>query len=101
MVCLDTHSLQNLLMILTFYSSNITTVKLSQFYTNIKLLQQNMTFLLTMHYIIHTLVMINEGGVLSSTGFTISGDTNEMFLNDDGNGNVRLYYITRWNNPNI
>ena len=36
---------------------------------------------------------MDEGGILSSSGFTISGDTNEMFLNDDGNGNVRLYYI--------
>ena len=31
--------------------------------------------------------------VLSSTGFKISGNTNEMFLDDDGMGNVRLYYL--------
>ena len=31
--------------------------------------------------------------VLSSTGFKISGINNEMFLDDDGVGNVRLYYL--------
>ncbi len=31
--------------------------------------------------------------VLSSTGFKISGNNNEMFLDDDGMGNVRLYYL--------
>ena len=31
--------------------------------------------------------------VLSSTGFKISGNNNEMFLDDDGQGNVRLYYL--------
>ena len=33
------------------------------------------------------------GGILSSTGFKVSGDNNEMFLDDDGNGNVRRYYL--------
>ena len=31
--------------------------------------------------------------VLSSTGFKISGNNNEMFLDDDGMGNVRLFYL--------
>jgi len=31
--------------------------------------------------------------VLSSTGFKISGNNNEMFLDDDGIGNVRVYYL--------
>ena len=35
----------------------------------------------------------DSGGILSSSGFTISDNTNEMFLNDDGMGNVRMYYI--------
>jgi len=35
------------------------------------------------------------GGIVSSTGFKISGDdTNEHFLDDDGAGNVRLYYLS-------
>tara|TARA_B100000085_G_scaffold64351_1_gene57174 strand:+ start:5718 stop:7574 length:1857 start_codon:yes stop_codon:yes gene_type:complete len=36
----------------------------------------------------------SSGGILSSTSFKISGDTtNDYFLNDDGEGNVRLYYV--------
>ena len=31
--------------------------------------------------------------VLSSSGVKISGNNNEMFLDDDGMGNVRLYYL--------
>jgi len=31
--------------------------------------------------------------ILSSTGFKISGNANEMFLDDDGIGNVRCYYL--------
>ena len=33
------------------------------------------------------------GGILSSTGFKVANDNNEMFLDDDGNGNVRRYYL--------
>ena len=35
----------------------------------------------------------SAGGILSSTGFKINGNDNEMFLDDDGAGNVRLYYL--------
>ena len=31
--------------------------------------------------------------VVSSTGFKIAGNNNEMFLDDDGEGNIRLYYL--------
>ena len=34
----------------------------------------------------------SAGGILSSTGFKIDGYDQEMFLNDDGMGNVRLFY---------
>ena len=35
------------------------------------------------------------GGIVSSTGFKISGDTtNEHFLDDDGTGNIRVYYLS-------
>jgi hypothetical protein len=35
------------------------------------------------------------GGIVSSTGFKISGDdTNEHFLDDDGVGNIRVYYLS-------
>ncbi len=33
------------------------------------------------------------GGITSSTGFTISTNTNTLFLDDDGNGNIRTYYL--------
>ena len=33
------------------------------------------------------------GGILSSTGFTISGDSNTYYLEDDGVGVVNAYYI--------
>tara|TARA_B100000212_G_scaffold310491_1_gene261579 strand:+ start:1252 stop:3093 length:1842 start_codon:yes stop_codon:yes gene_type:complete len=31
--------------------------------------------------------------ILSSTGFKVAGNNNEMFLDDDGQGNVRVYYL--------
>ena len=35
-----------------------------------------------------------NGGVLASTGFRVSGDTvNDQFFDDDGNGNIRIYYL--------
>ena len=33
------------------------------------------------------------GGIVSSTGFTISGNSNTVFLDDDGIGNIRTYYL--------
>ena len=34
-------------------------------------------------------------GIVSSTGFKISGDaTNEMFFDDDGKGNLRIFYLS-------
>ena len=36
----------------------------------------------------------SSGGILSSTGFKIDGNTTDVFfLDDDGNGNVRRYYL--------
>ena len=32
------------------------------------------------------------GGIVSSTGFTISGNSNTVYLDDDGAGNIRTYY---------
>ena len=75
--------------------SNITTVKLSQFFT--PTLNVNTKYELEFNnavYNPHSGHASTEGGVLSSTGFTISGDTNEMFLNDDGNGVIRMFYYT-------
>ena len=42
----------------------------------------------------HTGHNASAGGILSSTGFFISGDTtNEHFLDDNGAGIIRLYYL--------
>jgi len=37
-----------------------------------------------------------NGGVVTSTGFYVSGSfaTQQQFLDDDGSGNIRLYYLT-------
>ena len=42
----------------------------------------------------HTGHNSTSGGILKSTGFKVSGNTNEHFLDDDGNGNVRAYYLS-------
>ena len=34
-----------------------------------------------------------SGGILSSTGFKVTGSNEEMFLDDDGNGNVRRFFL--------
>ena len=34
------------------------------------------------------------GGILSSTGFKVNGSDFEHFLDDDGNGVVRAYYLS-------
>ena len=75
--------------------SNITTVNLSQFVT--PTLNVNTKYTLEFNNAIynpHSGHAKAEGGVLSSTGFKISGSANEMFLNDDGNGIVRMYYFS-------
>ena len=33
------------------------------------------------------------GGILSSSGFIVDGNANEMFLDEDGSGNIRRYYM--------
>ena len=37
---------------------------------------------------------VTHGGILSSTGFTITGDSNTYYLEDDGSGIVNAYYIS-------
>ena len=76
-------------------TSNITTIKLSKNFT--PTLNSETKYIIPFTNAIynpHSGHMSDTGGILSSTGFKISGDDNEMFLNDDGNGNVRLFYLT-------
>lgn len=36
---------------------------------------------------------MSGGGILSTTGFFLSGDSNNYFFDEDGSGNVRRYYL--------
>ena len=75
-------------------TSNITTVKLSKDFT--PTLNTSVKYTVPFNnalYYPHAGHDADAGGILSSSGFLISGDTNEMFLNDDGKGNIRLYYV--------
>ena len=38
--------------------------------------------------------MASTGGILSSSGFKVDGNVNECFFDDDGAGNVRLYFMS-------
>ena len=75
-------------------TSNITTVNLSKRVTPIlnKATKYTIPFGNAL-FNPHDGHMSDTGGIVSSTGFFISGDTNEMFLNDDGKGNIRMFYL--------
>ena len=75
-------------------TSNITTVKLSKDF--IPTIGTSTKYIIPFNnalYNPHSGHDADSGGILSSSGFKISGNTNEMFLNDDGKGNVRMYYV--------
>ena len=75
-------------------TSNITTLKLSKDFTPTLNTSTKYTIPFSNAlYNPHSGHDSDAGGILSSSGFKISGNTNEMFLNDDGMGNVRMYYI--------
>ena len=75
--------------------SNITTVKLHKSFTAVT--TGSTTYTIGFNnalYNPHSGHNASGGGVLTSSGFKISGDaTNEYFLDEDGAGNVRLYYL--------
>ena len=75
-------------------TSNITTVKLSKDFTPTigTPTKYTIPFSNTL-FNPHSGHMADTGGILSSSGFKISGNQNEMFLNDDGSGNVRMFYV--------
>ena len=75
-------------------TSNITTVKLSKdFLPTLNTATKYTIPFNNALYNPHSGHDSDSGGILSSSGFFIVGDTNEMFLNDDGMGNVRLFYL--------
>ena len=76
-------------------TSNITTIKLTQAFTPTLNFATKYTIKFNNAlYNPHSGHNAASGGILSSSGFKISGNTNEIFLDDDGNGNVRSYYNT-------
>ena len=76
--------------------SNITTVKLHQLFTATTTGSTTYTlYFNNAFYNPHDGHNSSGNGILSSTSFKIDGDTtNDYYLNDDGSGNVRLYYTT-------
>jgi hypothetical protein len=76
--------------------SNITKIKM---YKNITpTLNSGLKYTLSFNnalYNPHSGHNASGGGIISSTGFKIFGDdTNEHFLDDDGAGNIRVYYLS-------
>ena len=75
--------------------SNITTLKLHKSFT--ATLTSSTTYTISFNnalYNPHSGHNSDMGGILSSSSFKVSGDTtNDYFLNDDGQGNIRLYYV--------
>jgi len=77
--------------------SNITTLKMYKFIT--PTLSEALKYTLSYNnafYNPHSGHNSSAGGVVSSTGFKINNDdsTNEHFLDDDGAGNIRVYYLS-------
>ena len=75
--------------------SNITTVKLHKSFTATTTASTTYTINFSNAlYNPHSGHNASGGGILSTSGFKINGDTtNEYFLDEDGQGNVRLYYL--------
>ena len=75
--------------------SNITTVKIRKdFQPLISTSAKYNIYFRNALYNPHSGHMASAGGILTSSGFRIDGNTNECFFDDDGAGNVRLYYMS-------
>ena len=77
--------------------SNITKIKMYKFIT--PTLNSGLKYTISFNnafYNPHSGHNTSGGGIVSSTGFKINNDssTNEHFLDDDGAGNIRVYYLS-------
>ena len=75
--------------------SNVTTVTMAQYFT--PTLGTSASFILNFanpFYNPHDGHNSAAGGIISSTGFYISGGTTEYFFDDDGSGNLRIYSLS-------
>jgi len=79
----------------TSLTSNITKVIMGKFF--IPTLDESVGYTISFNnsiYNPHARHNSDQGGVVASTGFKVSGDANnEMFLDDDGNGYIRRFFI--------
>ena len=74
--------------------SNITTVKMRKSFTpTLSTSARYDIYFRNAFYNPHTGHNASAGGILSSSGFTVDGNANEMFLDDDGSGVIRRYYL--------
>lgn len=74
--------------------SNITIIKIRKSFTPILSSSEKYnTYFRNSLFNPHTGHNTAAGGILSSTGFKVTGSDFEMFLDDDGQGNVRRYYL--------
>ena len=74
--------------------SNITTLKLRKPFTPSLSTSTNYTVNFSNAlYNPHSGHNTSSGGILSSTGFKVANDSNVYFFDDDGEGNVRRYYL--------
>ena len=74
--------------------SNITNVKIRKSFTpTLASSQKYNIYFRNAVFNPHTGHNMAAGGILSSTGFKVTGSDLEQFLDDDGSGNVRRYYL--------
>ena len=75
--------------------SNITTVKIRKSFTpTLAASNKYAIYFRNALFNPHAGHNMAAGGILSSTGFKVTGSDNEMFFDDDGNGNVRRYFLS-------
>jgi len=74
--------------------SNITTIKIRKSFTPILSSSEKYNiYFRNALFNPHSGHNTAAGGILSSTGFKVTGSDFEMFLDDDGQGNIRRYYL--------
>ncbi len=74
--------------------SNITTVNMAQFITPVTTASTSYVIDFSNRlYHPHDGHNQSGGGILASTGFNISGEVQDYFFDEDGSGNIRIFYI--------
>ena len=74
--------------------NNTTTVTMAKFFT--PTISSNVSYTISFNNPLfnpHSGHNADNGGIVASTGFKVDGRTEEMFFDDDGKGNLRMYYL--------